>query len=77
LGETFFATILFGGRVCVMYDIFGRGFYEWWSGLSRVSRLLAALGILALAGIAAWGFPGAWLLWGPALAAGGVLLLAS
>jgi hypothetical protein len=60
-----------------MYDLFGRGFYEWWAGLSRVFRLVIALVILALAGLSTWLFPEAWLLWGPGLAAGGVLLLAS
>lgn len=60
-----------------MYDLFDRWFYEWWAGLSRPFRLITALVILALAGIAAWIFPALWLLWVPALVVGGVLLLFS
>jgi hypothetical protein len=58
-----------------MYDLFGRAFYEWWSGLPRLARIVTALAILGLAGIVGWSFPEAWLLWGPVLAAGTVLLL--
>jgi hypothetical protein len=60
-----------------MFDLFGRGFYEWWGGLGRITRLVVAVLIVSLAGGAAWGFPEQWLLWGPALVAGSVLLLAS
>ena len=60
-----------------MYDLFDRWFYEWWAGLSRASRLVTALVILALAGVTAWLFPEGWLFWVPAFVAGGVLLLFS
>ena len=60
-----------------MGELFGRQFYEWWSGLSRISRLVTALVIIALAGITAWAFTSAWLLWVPALVTGCILLLLS
>jgi len=59
-----------------MYDIFGRGFYEWWAGLNYASRILVAPVILGIAGVVAWLFPSSWIIWGPAFVAGGVLLLA-
>ena len=67
-------SISFEGEV-FMHDLFGRVFYEWWGGLPRVARIVTALVILGLAGVAAWVFPEGWLLWEPALAAGAVLLL--
>ena len=60
-----------------MYELFGRGFYDWWAGLSRLTRVVVALVILAASATAAFLFPDAWLIWGPALITGGVLLLAA
>jgi hypothetical protein len=60
-----------------MYDFFDRWFYEWWAGLSRPSRVITAVLILAGAGVTAWVLPAWWLFWVPALVAGSVLLLFS
>ena len=60
-----------------MYDLFGHAFYEWWAGLSRPVRVIAALVVLGIGGIAGWAWPDAWWLWIPCVIAGGAMLLTS
>lgn len=58
-----------------MNEPFGQRFYEWWAGLDARYRYGVAAVILA-ASATAWYFDsGGWLLWGPLLFVGIVLLL--
>lgn len=60
-----------------MYEHFGFGFYEWWAGLRRLTRVTIALAILAAGATLAWFMPNDGFLWLPIVITGGVLVVAA